>query len=202
MDCVPEQLTTHATLMARLAGGADQPDMAAWQEFCDRYGELIRRFALRQNLQPADCDDVMQEVLLSLTQTMPQFRYDPARGRFRSFLKTVVLRSVFKRFRQKKAEGRQVDIEQAVTQLASDPETEQVWDDEWRQHHLRVAMNTVRVEFNRTDVAAFESYVGDGVSAQETAEALGMSVDQVYQAKSRIMKRLAQLIEQQTVEEG
>jgi DNA-directed RNA polymerase specialized sigma24 family protein len=112
------------------------------------------------------------------------------------------LRSVFKRFRQKKAEGRQVDIDQAVTRLASDPETEQVWDDEWRQHHLRVAMNTVRVEFNRNDVAAFESYVGEGAGAQETAEALGMSVDQVYQAKSRIMKRLAQLIEQQTLEEG
>lgn len=196
---MPHQLTTHETLLARLDGKSDSQ---AWRDFCDRYGELIRRFALRQNLQPADCDDVLQEVLITLTRSLPEFQYDPAKGRFRAYLKTVVLRAVFKRFRQKRGEGPLVDIERAVTRLAADPDTEEVWEDEWRRHHMRLAMKTIVTEFNATDVAAFETYVGQQVAAQETAQRLGISIDQVYQAKSRIMKRLGQLIENQTNEEG
>lgn len=196
---MPQSLTTHETLLARLGG---HPDSDAWRDFCDRYGELIRRFALRQNLQSADCDDVLQEVLVALTRSLPGFQYDPARGRFRSYLKTIVLRAVFKKFRQKRGDGPIVNIEQAVTRLAEDAETERLWDDEWRQHHFRLAMATIAAEFNAADVAAFESYVGQQVSPRETAERLNVNVDQVYQAKSRIMKRLAKLIEQQTAEEG
>ena len=62
------QLTTHTTLLARLAKGDDS---SAWQEFNDRYGQLIRGFARRRGLQPADCDDVAQEVLLGLSKAMP-----------------------------------------------------------------------------------------------------------------------------------
>ena len=196
---VANPITTHETLLARLS---DEPDPSAWRDFCERYGELIRRFALRQNLQPADCDDVLQDVLMALTQSLPGFRYDPQIGRFRSYLKTIVLRAVFKRFRQKRGEGPVVDIEQAVTRLATDADTQRLWDEEWQQHHFRLAMGTIRVEFNATDVQAFEAYVGQQLAAADTARQLGISVDQVYQAKSRIMKRLGRLIEQQTAEEG
>jgi DNA-binding CsgD family transcriptional regulator len=45
-------------------------------------------------------------------------------------------------------------------------------------------------------------YGVEGRDAKETAKQLGMSVDAVYQAKSRIVRRLGQLIEHQIVEEG
>jgi RNA polymerase sigma-70 factor (ECF subfamily) len=190
---------THATLIARLS---DRSDPTAWPDFCDRYGELIRRFALRQNVESAECDDVMQDVLIALTKNMPTFQYDPAKGRFRSYLKTLVVRAVFRRFRQKRAQGGQVDIEAAVDEVVTDPQVEEIWNEEWRQYHLRQAMQTIAVEFNPADRAAFDAYVGEGRPAKETAETLGMTVDQVYQAKSRILKRLSELIAAQTGEEG
>ncbi len=49
---------------------------------------------------------------------------------------------------------------------------------------------------------AFDAYAVAGRDVRETADALDMSVDQVYQAKSRILKRLGRLVEQQTLEEG
>ena len=131
------QTTTHTTLLARLTDGRDP---AAWREFDERYGELIRSFARRQDLQPADCDDVAQDVLFSLSKAMPGFRYDPAKGKFRSYLKTVTLRAIFKRNCQKPAEVALEHIEDATRAAALDTAIEEAWETEWRQYHLRQAM--------------------------------------------------------------
>lgn len=199
--------STHATLLKRLSAGEDP---AAWREFCDRYGELIRGFARRQRLQPSDCDDVVQDTLLALTKSMPKFRYEPEKGKFRSYLKTVVLHVIFQRSRQKQGEVSLGEIEAAVGRAAdgdfgdisANPEAEAHWEAEWRQYHLRMAMRTIEMEFNEKDREAFDAYAVAGQDARETAASLGLSVDQVYQAKSRILKRLEQLVEQQVREEG
>jgi RNA polymerase sigma-70 factor (ECF subfamily) len=193
------QTTTHASLLARLADGQDP---AAWREFHERYDELIRGFARRQNLQPADCDDVAQDVLLALSKAMPGFRYDPTKGKFRSYLKTVVLHTIFKRAKRKPGEVNLEYIEEATHAATEDKDIEEIWEEEWRQYHIRLARRRIELEFSEADRAAFEAYALGGRDARETAQALGMSVDQVYQAKSRILKRLSELINQQVAEEG
>ena len=193
------QTTTHATLLARLAPGHD-PD--AWREFNDRYAELLRAFARRRGLQPSDCDDVAQEVLLALNNNLPDFRYDPARGRFRGYLKTIALRTISRKLRQTRAPGAQEHAEGAPAPHLDDPASEDHWEAEWRQYHLRTAMRTIRAETNPTDMAAFDAYAGQGRPAEEVASALGVSVDSVYQAKTRVLKRLRALIAEQTAEEG
>ncbi len=192
------QTTTHVTLLARLSGGSDD---AAWREFCDRYEELIRSFARRRGLSAADCDDVLQDVMLALTKSMPGFRYDPAKGKFRSYLKTVTLHALLRRTRQKGA-GSPLQIGDGSVSRAVEDETEEVWETEWRQYHLRMAMKTIRTEFNAADREAFERYAVAGEDAAAVATSLSLSVDQVYQAKSRVLRRLGQVIARQVEEEG
>ena len=196
-DMLP-QSTTHVTLLARLAHEGDE----AWNEFHERYGELIHSFARRRGMQPTDCDDVAQDVLLSLTKTMPGFRYDPTKGKFRSYLKTVTLHAVFKRSCQKRGEVNLEHIEQATRVAVGDDAVDAVWEAEWRQYHLRQALRLIEAEFNAADFQAFKGYAIEGGDVRETAEALELTVDQVYQAKSRIMKRLTQFIERQVEDEG
>ncbi|TWT40331.1 RNA polymerase sigma factor CnrH [Phycisphaerae bacterium RAS1] len=191
--------TTHSTLLARVAGGHEP---AAWNEFCERYGELIRGFAKRRGLQPADCDDIVQDVLLALTTAMTGFQYDPSKGKFRSYLKTIVIHSIFRRGKQKRGEADLSDIEEATRVASTDELVEAAWEEEWRQYHLQQAMKFVDAEFNEADRTAFRMYALEGRSANETAEALGLSLDQVYQAKSRVLKRLSHLIETQVADEG
>ena len=76
------------------------------------------------------------------------------------------------------------------------------WEAEWRQYHLRLAMTRIRAEFNAQDVAAFEAYAAGDRAAADVASSLGLSVDQVYQAKSRILRRLKAVIAEQTADEG
>ncbi|GMU84053.1 MAG: hypothetical protein AMXMBFR47_39230 [Planctomycetota bacterium] len=191
--------TTSAKLLARVAEGADP---AAWREFCDRYGELIRSFARRKGVQEADCDDLLQDVLISLTKALPGFTYDPSRGKFRSYLKTIVLRSIFRKSRQKGAEVDLEGIEDLTRAASTDPEVDDFWEAEWRQHHVRLAMRTLSAEFNSADQAAFQAYAVEGQDAAAVAQRLGLSVAAVYQAKSRMVKRLSELIAGQVAEEG
>lgn len=191
--------STHVSLLARLVQGTDS---TVWQEFQERYGELIRRFGRRQGLQPADCDDVLQDVLLALTRAMPGFVYDPALGKFRSYLKTIALRAVFKKKFQHRAPLPLEHIEEATRAASVDETIEQHWESEWRDYHVRRALKVAEAEFNATDRSAFERYAVAGEDARHVAEALGLSIDQVHQAKSRILKRLTRLIEQQVSEEG
>ena len=196
---VQAQISTHTTLLERLSAGNDH---AAWREFTDRYGRLILGFANRQSLQAADCDEVLQEVLLSLTKAMPGFTYDPAKGKFRSYLKTVVLHAVFKKSAQKRGATPLEDIENAPQAAAPDEQLETAWEDEWRQHHVRLAMRTIDAEFPEADRAAFQAYAVEGRAPQETADALGLNLNRVYRAKSRIARRLRELIAIQVQDEG
>lgn len=189
--------TTHATLLERLSAGDDR---AAWREFCDRYGDLIRGFARRAGCNDNDADDVLQDALVSLVSAMPSFRYDPAKGRFRGYLKTIVVRAVARRSCQKSGT---LPLETQEDVVGDDvPEHDQHWEAEWRQYHLRMAMRIIDAEHSVHDRAAFQRYAVEGKGVQETASTLGMTVDQVYQAKSRILRRLGELVAQQVAEEG
>lgn len=195
------QTTTHASLLARLSTGGDP---LVWREFCDRYEDLIRGFARRQGVVGADADDVVQEVMLALTKAMPGFRYDPAKGKFRSYLKTTVVRAIWRRSCQKTA-ALPLQEDASVSGLAGPAaadEQEEVWESEWRQYHLRTAMKGVRAETSQSDMAAFDLYVEQGLPAEEVARTLEMSVDRVYQAKSRVLRRLGDAIARQVEEEG
>ncbi len=201
---VHTQTQTHATLLARLGGVEDSG--RAWGEFLDRYGELMRGFCRRHDLQPSDQDDVLQDVLLSLSRAMPGFRYDPAIGKFRSYLKTVVLHAIYKKLCQRKPGVALDDVGSVAAAEAAtaggDPATDATWEQEWRRHHLRQAMRVIEAEFSARDRGVFERYAVAGEAVERVAAESGLTVDALYQIKSRVTRRLTQIIEQQVAEEG
>jgi RNA polymerase sigma factor (sigma-70 family) len=190
------QTATHTTLLARLA---DSRDAGAWADFHDRYAELVRRCCRVRGLQPADCDDVLQDVLLSLSKSMSGFRYDPAKGKFRSYLKTVVMHAIAKKACQKAPAQPLSDVR---SQALPEEDDEALWEAQWRQYHLRRALSVVESEYSHQDRQAFERYALLGEEVGSVAEALGMSTDHVYQAKSRIARRIGDLVRAQVEEEG
>ena len=63
-------------------------------------------------------------------------------------------------------------------------------------------MKTIEGEFNATDLEAFQRYALMQHDAGTVARDLRISVESVYQAKSRIVRRLSKLIAEQISEEG
>lgn len=75
--------STRTSLLTRLR---DTGDQAAWREFEGNYRPLIVEFCRRRGLGATDAEDIAQKVMTSMSQSLPGFLYDPARGRFRSYL--------------------------------------------------------------------------------------------------------------------
>lgn len=182
---------TRASLLARLSHSADR---ATWIEFFDRYGALLHGYARSCGLQPVDADDVVQDVLIALMHAMPGFEYDPSRGRFRSYLRTATARAVSAKLRQNRSARSLQDLGPADPALQTDAD-DSAWEEEWRRYHVRIAMRTVEREFCERDRLAFTRYALNGEPVDRTAAELGMTIDNVYQVKSRILRRLSSLIE-------
>src|SRR5215472_760768 len=62
----------------------------AWDKFYRIYASLLYQFARRYRLQPTELNDCLQEVWRKLVVELRTFRYDPKRGRFDAWLRSLV----------------------------------------------------------------------------------------------------------------
>ena len=89
-----DSMRTSTTL---LRGVRDPQNHEAWEKFIARYGPMIRGWC--RQWFPREADDKAYEVFSELVFRMINFEYDPGKGRFRGWLKTVThnLMAKFKR---------------------------------------------------------------------------------------------------------
>jgi RNA polymerase sigma factor (sigma-70 family) len=183
--------TTNPTIFLRLRGADAAPREIAWDEFNGRYAPIIAGFARRLAARTQDVDDVVQDVLMGFFLKSPTFVYDPAKGRFRSYLKVCTYRALQKRI-GKDARFRGTPLDEI------DPEEvaiEQVWNDVWEQQQLRRALDEVRESMGQTRTfAAFELYVVFDQPAQAVADKLNIHLNSVYRAKEQITRLLQEKV--------
>jgi RNA polymerase sigma factor (sigma-70 family) len=185
---------TRASLLVRLR---NPQDSEAWERFVRVYSPLVFRFALRSGLQDADAADITQDVLQSVHRGIDRFDYDPKRGTFRSWLRTVararIADAVDRRRRQPVAAGGS-----AMASVLSDHPAS-ASDDDWEQDYRRAlfdaAAEKVRVEFRGATFQAFWETSVKEREPTEVAKQLQMTTGAVYIAKSRVTARLREVIE-------
>jgi RNA polymerase sigma-70 factor (ECF subfamily) len=189
MSLTPE---TRITLIQRLQHGGDD---AAWEEFATIYRPVIVRFALRRQLQPADAEDLAQQVLLSVSRNIHKWKQDSARARFRTWLQTVIRNATINALSRKPRDQASGGTT-AVRQLSQHPDREERsrFDAEWRQETFRWAAAQVREEFEAGTWIAFWETAVEGASAKEAAQKTGKTIGAVYIARTRVMQRIKQRI--------
>ena len=182
--------TTRASLLLRLRPG-DPGREVAWAEFYDLYAPIISGFARRVGANRTETEDLVQEVLRAFFSASPEFIYEPAKGRFRGYLKTCVWHKM-KEMRRKA--GREATTLGNLPP-ADEKTVEETWNDVWETEKLHRALAAVRERYaNNTDrqrtFRAFEMCALLDRSTEAVAAALGMSEESVRQAKSRVGKAL------------
>jgi RNA polymerase sigma factor (sigma-70 family) len=190
MASVPQ---TRASLLVRVR---DLGDAAAWEEFVEIYGPVVYDYGRRHGLQDADAADLTQEVLRAAAGAFNEFRYDPKRGSFRSWLFTVArtkrVNLVARQARSPLPSG-DTDTNRRLAEVPEPGgahEEESEWNREFQQQLLDWAAARVRDEVDDTTWQAFERTAVRGASPQTVANELKLSVGAVYAAKSRVLKRL------------
>jgi RNA polymerase sigma-70 factor (ECF subfamily) len=181
--------STRPSLLVRLRDAADND---SWQTFVQTYGPLLYHYARRRGLQDADAADVAQDAMAEVVRAIRTFEYQPEVGRFRDWLGTLVFRKLA-RFRERQNRREAAAGSDTTTdglQQAAAPAADAEWADEFNAQLLRVALQRVQAHFEPTTWRAFERLWIDNQPAADVAQEVGLTIDNVYRAKWRVLKRL------------
>jgi RNA polymerase sigma-70 factor (ECF subfamily) len=180
-------------LLERLRLHADSAD---WRRLVELYTPLIRSWLLREGVPAADADDLTQDVLGVVVRDLAGFRHNQRPGAFRAWLRAITvnrLRGYWRGRQHAPLVGGDSDAARRLEQL-EDPHSglSRLWDQEHDRRVLARLMKLIEPEFPPAWWQAFRRHVVEAARASEVAQELGVSVNVVLLAKSRILKRLRQ----------
>lgn len=192
MERTPAFLQTRQTLLGRLRNWEDQ---ASWQEFFDLYWGLIYRTALRAGLSDAEAQDVVQETIVAVSQSLPKFKFDPQLGSFKGWLLRITSRRIADQYRlrlpqapPRKARLTGADRTDAIERIPDaggfDPSTH--WEEEWENNLAQVARERVKRKVDAKQYQLFDLHVSQQWPVKRIVHTLKVSAGQVYLAKHRV----------------
>jgi RNA polymerase sigma-70 factor (ECF subfamily) len=186
------QVTDSQTSMNLLETLRREPsEPRAWGEFVQRYRPKIYGWCCAWGLQGADADDVAQNVLAKLTETMRAFRYDPTRS-FRAWLKRVTRRALLD-FVAGSGRGAGLGDDQAwdvLHSLEARADLARQLAEAFDHELLDAAMARVRNRVAPSSWEAFRLTALEGLTGAEAARRLQVPVANVFMAKHRVRKML------------
>jgi RNA polymerase sigma-70 factor (ECF subfamily) len=177
----------------------DPDDARAWDEVVGVYGPLVYRLARRQGLQPADAEDLVQEVLAAVARSIEQWLERTDRGRFQAWLFRIARNTSINFLTRPKHRPLGAGGSGAANLLAefAAPDTEsEKFDEEYRRETFRWASRQVREMVTERSWQAFWKTTMEDQPIAEVAEELDMTTGSIYIARSRIMKQLRDLVRQ------
>lgn len=182
---------TSLSLLESARGDANHD---AWRRLEGIYSPLLRQWLLRFEVETADADDLNQEVLLTVSRELARFEHSGRAGAFRSWLRTILVHRLRDFWRSRKyrptAAGGSSWAEQ-LEQLADDSsEASRVWNLEHDRHVMTRLLEHVRTRFESKTWEAFHRQMFDGQRADVVAAELGMPLNSVYVARSRVLSTL------------
>jgi RNA polymerase sigma-70 factor (ECF subfamily) len=187
-------LPTRRSLLSRLRNWQDHK---SWEEFYDTYGRLIYRAATNAGLNRQEAEDVVQETMKVVARKMPRFKYDPALGSFKGWLRQITRRRIEKQFEDRHlgqtaspALGQERDarrtsiLDRLPGTEASD--FERYWEAEWEQNLWQNALSRVSSQIKPKHYQIYDLHVSKEWPVLEVARALNVSAALVYVTKHRV----------------
>ncbi len=201
-------IPTRASLLSRLK---NLDDADSWKTFFDTYWKMIYSVARRAGLNDAEAQDIVQETIVSVAKSMPEFRYDPKIGSFKGWLSNVTRRRIIDRLRKREyqKDGERFPREERLrTSLAEeqvDPaglELESMWESEWAIHAMETAMEKAKRQVSSAHYQIFLLHVVKSMPARQVAKKLDVKLPEVYFAKykvGRLIRKEIKQLEQQMI---
>ena len=170
---------------------AQNGDEEAWKRLDRTYRRLVCWWCGKGGIPAQDVDDLVQDVFAAVARALANFDHQT----FRGFLWTVTRNKIYDYWRrtnkQPMAQGgssihkmlAEVEAESSRTVGSVDQATKILFDS---------VVELVKGEFSGQDWNAFWQYAVEDRPVAAVAEELGITPNQVYLAKSRILRRINQ----------
>lgn len=182
------------TSLSLLDQACQNPSDGSWVRLVDLYTPLLRHSLSRFDIQPNDADDLVQEILLVVSRDLHTFVHTGRVGAFRSWLRTILVHRVRDFWRSRKYRPAATGGTSWTEQLEHLADDKSDASREWNLEHDRYVMarllEQVRPRFEPTTWEAFCRQFFDGQPADLVASELGLSLNSVYVARSRVLRTL------------
>jgi RNA polymerase sigma factor (sigma-70 family) len=180
---------TSGTLLRRLRNPEDQQ---AWVEFDARYAPMIGGWCHRWF--PRETEGMVQEVMLLLVKRLRTFEYEPGKGRFRGYLKTVT-QNLMADLKEKEQVRWALDGDGLVEEVEASQDLWERLAAEYDLELLAKAKDNVR---GRVEPRTWRAYIETAEQLRKGAEVareLGMKLGAVHQAKYHVLTLLQQEVQ-------
>ena len=170
------------------------PDSAAWSRLSEIYSPLLHARLARYGLQNADVDDLLQEILLTVARELPKFEHSGRAGAFRNWLRMILVHRLRNFWRSNKyrpqIRGGSTWSEELEQFADESSDVGRQWNLEHDRHVMARLLEQIRPRFEPKTWEAFRRQMMDGRRADEVAAELGMPLNSVYVARSRVLRTL------------
>jgi RNA polymerase sigma-70 factor (ECF subfamily) len=181
-------LLTRLSLLLRVR---DPADVDAWEVFVDVYGPMVYAHCRGKGLTHEDAEDVTQNVFARVLQSIRTFEYKRELGRFRDWLGTIVRHEIHRFLHKNRPQaGRGGDGPDDPIRLVEAREEETSWASDFNAHILQRALSRCQPHFRPDTWRAFSRVWIENCPVPDVAREMDRTIDWVYIAKSRVLKRL------------
>ena len=165
----------------------------AWVRMVRLYTPLVMRWCRQWGAQIPDAENVCQEVFRAVYVGLATFEATDRIGSFRAWLRAVTKNKLIDQRRAWEKDAIAFGGSEAKHQFQQIPETDE-YDPAEASNDIRFlyrqAVELIRSEFSERDWQAFFLVTVQAHTPAEAANALDMTVNSVYLAKSRIIKKV------------
>jgi RNA polymerase sigma-70 factor (ECF subfamily) len=173
---------------------AQQPE--AWKRLICLYGPLVYRWCRQYDVTRDDAPDLVQEVFAAVALHIDRFQHHRPGDSFAAWLRTVtrnVVRGYYRSRRSQPVAQGGTDAQERFLQVPEPAEPTEGSDSHALVRLIMpIGLELVRAEFENHTWEAFRRVAIERQSSARVAVDLGMSIAAVYQAKSRVLRRLRQ----------
>ncbi|MFC1497041.1 RNA polymerase sigma factor [Verrucomicrobiota bacterium] len=196
-ECLPQDdpLYTRQTLLQKIK---DRYDEVAWEDFISYYRQYVYNISRGMGLDHHNAEELVQMVMLKLWKKLPEIKFNRERGKFRSWLCTVVRNTVknfmrsysrrasrLKRYKKNELPDylRRIDLNSL----------EMIAEEEWKEYISNLAWGKIKDDFSESVQEAFLLWV-KGRPVSEIAKTLKLRENTIYVYKSRVQNKLQKMI--------
>lgn len=191
-----EEAQSLPSLSSSLLMRVQEMQPQAWARLVEVFSPIIYRWSRQAGLSGADASDIVQDVFTSIARRIHTFERQKEKGSFRSWLATITRNQIRDYFRRKarhpdghggtEAMVRMMDVATPESDSLEKSISVEALNSRLPQRILEI----VKSECDAKTWKAFWMTTIEEVSASVVAEKLEMNITSVYQAKSRILRKL------------
>jgi RNA polymerase sigma factor (sigma-70 family) len=185
-----------STSLSLLERACSKDDSQSWNRLTQMYAPLLKHWLNRFEVQHADAEDIIQEVLTVVSAKLPEFRHNQRHGAFRSWLRKILIIRLkeFWRLRKKRpiVTGKSSFLDRLEELEDGHSNISQIWNREHDDYVMKRLIDAVKPRFEPMTWEAFWKQVMKGMPANVVSAEMGMPLSSVYVAKSRVLRVLKQ----------